>query len=88
VIFSLFIWRLLIKQSARIALGSVMILCSINAIIASAADYPTKTIQIINPFPPGAVTDIVARIVAPKLSLARTPLRHWQAEPPARSDVC
>jgi len=33
-----------------------------------AADYPTKTIQIINPFPPGAVTDIVARIVAPKMS--------------------
>lgn len=32
------------------------------------AEYPTKTIQIINPFPPGAVTDIVARIVAPKMS--------------------
>ncbi len=35
--------------------------------LAPAAEYPTKTIQIINPFPPGAVTDIVARIVAPKL---------------------
>ncbi len=35
---------------------------------APAQDYPTKTIQIINPFPPGAVTDIVARIVAPKMS--------------------
>jgi tripartite-type tricarboxylate transporter receptor subunit TctC len=33
-----------------------------------AAEYPGKTIQIINPFPPGAVTDIVARIVAPKMS--------------------
>jgi tripartite-type tricarboxylate transporter receptor subunit TctC len=33
-----------------------------------AAEYPTKTVQIINPFPPGAVTDIVARIVAPKMS--------------------
>jgi tripartite-type tricarboxylate transporter receptor subunit TctC len=33
-----------------------------------SAEYPTKTIQIINPFPPGAVTDIVARIVAPKMS--------------------
>ena len=33
-----------------------------------AAEYPTKTIQIINPFPPGAITDIVARIVAPKMS--------------------
>lgn len=35
---------------------------------AHAAEFPSKTIQIINPFPPGAVTDIVARILAPKLS--------------------
>ena len=33
-----------------------------------AADYPTKTVQIINPFPPGAVTDIVARLISPKMS--------------------
>ena len=32
------------------------------------AEYPNKTIQIINPFPPGAVTDIVARLLAPKMS--------------------
>jgi tripartite-type tricarboxylate transporter receptor subunit TctC len=38
--------------------------------VADAAEYPNKTIQIINPFPPGAVTDIVARIVAPKMSTA------------------
>ena len=35
---------------------------------AAWAQYPNKTIQIINPFPPGAVTDIVARILVPKLS--------------------
>jgi tripartite-type tricarboxylate transporter receptor subunit TctC len=34
------------------------------------AEYPNKTIQIINPFPPGAVTDIVARLLAPKISAA------------------
>ena len=39
-----------------------------SAAISEAAEYPTKTMQIINPFPPGAVTDIVARIVAPKMS--------------------
>ena len=44
-------------------------MCSIlPAPAAQSADYPIKTIQIINPFPPGAVTDIVARIVAPKMS--------------------
>ena len=38
--------------------------------ILPAAEYPTKTIHVINPFPPGAVTDIVARILAPKMSAA------------------
>ena len=42
----------------------------LGAAIASA-QYPTKTIQIINPFPPGAVTDIVARHARrPKMSAA------------------
>ena len=34
------------------------------------AQYPAKTVQIINPFPPGAVTDIVARILLPKMAAA------------------
>ena len=45
----------------------LMLLC---APALDAAEYPTKTVQIINPFPPGAVTDIVARILAPKMSAA------------------
>ena len=48
-----------------IALAAVMF-----AVPAAQAQYPVKTIQIINPFPPGAVTDIVARILAPKMSAA------------------
>ena len=48
-----------------IALAAVMF-----AVPAAQAQYPAKTIQIINPFPPGAVTDIVARILAPKMSAA------------------
>jgi tripartite-type tricarboxylate transporter receptor subunit TctC len=35
---------------------------------SSAAEYPTKTVQVVNPFPPGAVTDIIARLVNDKLS--------------------
>jgi tripartite-type tricarboxylate transporter receptor subunit TctC len=38
--------------------------------VARAAEYPTKTVQIVNPFPPGAVTDIIARLVNDKLSAA------------------
>jgi tripartite-type tricarboxylate transporter receptor subunit TctC len=38
--------------------------------LSQGAEYPTKTVQIINPFPPGAVTDIIARLVNDKISAA------------------
>jgi len=28
--------------------------------LGHSADYPTKTVQIVNPSPPGAVTDLMA----------------------------
>jgi tripartite-type tricarboxylate transporter receptor subunit TctC len=37
---------------------------------SQAAEYPTKTVQIVNPFPAGAVTDIIARLVNEKISAA------------------
>ncbi|HMF51596.1 MAG TPA: tripartite tricarboxylate transporter substrate binding protein, partial [Candidatus Saccharimonadales bacterium] len=57
-------------DSNRFAIVAVrLVIYTIFAVsVTEAADYPTKTIQIINPFPPGAVTDIVARMVAPKMS--------------------
>ena len=36
--------------------------------VSSAADYPTKPIQLITAFPPGGGGDVVARIVSTKLS--------------------
>src|SRR5262249_40891330 len=33
-----------------------------------AADYPTQTIKIVVPFPPGGGVDVVARVIAPGLS--------------------
>ncbi len=34
---------------------------------ASAQDYPTKAITLVAPFPPGALTDILARTLQPKM---------------------
>ena len=56
-------WR---RDLGFFAVSGLIMSCVI--LPAAAQDYPTKTIQVINPFPPGAVTDIVARILAPKMS--------------------
>jgi tripartite-type tricarboxylate transporter receptor subunit TctC len=53
-------------KMSLLASCAFLVIGSIAPVLAQ--DYPTKTIQIINPFPPGAVTDIVARILAPKMS--------------------
>lgn len=35
---------------------------------AASQNYPTRVVNLINPFPPGASTDIVARLIAQKLT--------------------
>jgi tripartite-type tricarboxylate transporter receptor subunit TctC len=57
------------KRASSAIAALFAVACNFAVIaISEPAEYPTKTIQIINPFPPGAVTDIVARIVAPKMA--------------------
>ena len=56
----------MIRQNWQQTLAASALISCIAA--AEGAEYPSKTIQIINPFPPGAVTDIVARLLAPKMA--------------------
>jgi len=42
---------------------------------ASAPTYPTKPIRLIVPYPPGAGTDLICRIISQELSKARA--RRW-----------
>ena len=35
---------------------------------AAAQDYPNQTVKIVVPFPPGGGVDVVARVIAPRLS--------------------
>lgn len=57
------------KRYSIVSVPGLLVLVLIFFIsLADGAEYPAKTIQIINPFPPGAITDISARIVSDKLS--------------------
>lgn len=61
------LWKLF-RHGVAACAPALLIFSFFPAQLGSAAEYPTKTIQVINPFPPGAVTDIIARILAPKMS--------------------
>jgi tripartite-type tricarboxylate transporter receptor subunit TctC len=53
--------------SAR-TLAYPILLLSLTAALSHAADYPTKSVRLIVPFPPGGPNDILGRVLAQKLA--------------------
>lgn len=50
----------------HLALGILATLFPLAA-TAQSTDYPTKTVKLVIPYGPGGATDIIARVIAPKL---------------------
>lgn len=58
------------KSSMQLARRIVTLACvALCPGLASAQDYPTKAVRVLVPFPPGGGSDIIARLVAQKLSI-------------------
>src|SRR6478752_999756 len=56
--------HLAIRSACAFAIAALVLAPSIAT---HAADYPSQTIKIVVPFPPGGGVDVVARMIAPKL---------------------
>lgn len=55
-------------KKLRTALLACALLPAFNAVPQGAGDYPSKPVRIIVGFPPGQATDIIARVVADKMT--------------------
>src|SRR6266581_4893210 len=56
--------RLAIRSASTFAIAALALAASFAA---HAADYPSQTVKIVVPFPPGGGVDVVARVIAPRL---------------------
>lgn len=56
------------RPARRALLGAAMALSALLALPAMAQTYPAKPLVMVVPFPPGGPTDLVARVLAQKMS--------------------
>jgi len=49
--------------------GFWLVLVAFPASAQNADTYPSRAVKVIVPFPPGGITDLMARILAQKLSV-------------------
>src|SRR5262245_40119670 len=55
-------------MNRRALLALALAASSVLALPAGAQDYPTRTVTLVVPYPPGGGVDVLARVVADKLS--------------------
>src|SRR5882757_7614428 len=54
--------------AAGLAALAVLVLAPGWTLLAAAQDYPNRTVTLVVPYPPGGGVDVLARVVAEKLS--------------------